>query len=196
MLTCLLFDTDRYCMKNENDFIVLCGVSRCAKKKILLAKPLAWTAPKPEQIPEQLESIRKAFQTLYGHSDADVYFHPWMFSKQGLRQTMNHPTYKLQQEFLRRHENTAPEDLRKMVESEELLSMQERSAITASLVFSNNSEHQLVLKRDLTVDDFDGLALLMRQKRSICYSLRTVHAVEERQEEFCDLWMRLLFDTW
>ena len=36
----------------------------------------------------------------------------------------------------------------------------------------------------------------MRQKRSLCYSLRTVNATEERQEEFCDLWVRLLFDTW
>ena len=46
-------------------------------------RPLAWTAPKPEELPAQLENVRKAFQLLYGHSDADVYFHPWMFSKQG-----------------------------------------------------------------------------------------------------------------
>jgi hypothetical protein len=187
---------DRYCMKNENDFLVLCGVARCSKKKILLAKPLAWTAPKPEQLPEQLESVRRAFQLLYGHSDADVYFHPWMFSKQGLRQTMNHPVYKMQQDFLRKNEHTMTEELQKMLEGEELISMQERTAQTATLRFSDNSEHQLVLKKDLATEEFDGLALLMRQKRSICYSLRTVHVVEERQEEFCDLWMRLLFDTW
>ena len=36
----------------------------------------------------------------------------------------------------------------------------------------------------------------MRQKRSLCYSLRTVNVAEERQEEYCDLWVRLLFDTW
>ena len=30
---------DRYCMKNENDFLVLCGVARCSKKKkVLLAR--------------------------------------------------------------------------------------------------------------------------------------------------------------
>ena len=46
-------------------------------------RPLAWTAPKPEELPGQLENVRRAFQLLYGHSDADVYFHPWMFSKQG-----------------------------------------------------------------------------------------------------------------
>ena len=61
----------------------------------LARRPLAWTAPKPEELPGQLETVRRAFQLLYGHSDADVYFHPWMFSKQGLRQTMNHPVYKV-----------------------------------------------------------------------------------------------------
>ena len=55
---------------------------------------------------------------------------------------------------------------------------------------------QVVLKADLGAEDFDGLALLMRQKRSLCYSLRTVNVCEERQEEFCDLWVPLLFDTW
>ena len=49
----------------------------------LTTRPLAWTAPKPEELPGQLENVRRAFQLLYGHSDADVYFHPWMFSKQG-----------------------------------------------------------------------------------------------------------------
>ena len=112
---------------------------------------------------------------------------------------MNHPVYKMQQDFLRRHEHAAADELSKMLEGEELLSMQERTAVAATLRFDNNGEHQVVLQADLGAEDYDGLALLMRQKRSLCYSLRTVHvpaAEEERQEEYCDLWVRLLFDTW
>ena len=65
-----------------------------------------------------------------------------MGCEQGLRQTMNHPIYKMQQDFLRRHEHVMEDELRKMLEGEELLSMQERTAVAATLRFDNNGEHQ------------------------------------------------------
>ena len=55
---------------------------------------------------------------------------------------MNHPIYKMQQDFLRRHEHVMEDELRKMLEGEELLSMQERTAVAANLRFDNNGEHQ------------------------------------------------------
>ena len=55
---------------------------------------------------------------------------------------MNHPIYKMQQDFLRRHEHAMADELSKMLEGEELLSMQERTAVAATLRFDNNGEHQ------------------------------------------------------
>ena len=57
---------------------------------------------------------------------------------------MNHPIYKMQQDFLRRHEHVMEDELRKMLEGEELLSMQERTAVAANLRFDNNGEHQVL----------------------------------------------------
>ena len=48
------------------------------------------------------------------------------------------------------------DDLSKMLEGEELLSMQERTAVAATLRFDNNGEHQVVLTALWIINGFDG----------------------------------------